>query len=435
MKSPGHRPDMRISRHQSSVTRESHSVRHFIGLHLGAATMTISGALVRVWGRGLQAVADVVARSCCRDLRLGLLRGRSTTDDNIPPSVNRQYSAELAELAAQVVTPLTHRLASDGSSLRALGLLDFGIWHSDPYGSAFTSCVDATLLAKLTGISVVDDFPTRDLIHGGRGGPCEAAGAWLLMSDRGILPGRMIRALVDIDHTLRLFLLPPRQDVQLPTQLVCYELGPGTSLLDGIRQQLTSKPRQFDARDNLAVQGRSWPELMSRWRALLGDLPRPWTPSGFDVEPLLEAIGQPSPREKTQLADVLCTAVHLLADQVSVCVKQHLPRALPAGQLVVAGPLSQHGFLLRQIKTQVPELEVISIQNHVAATDSWRAVAAALLGMLHVDQIPMNSPSLTGADGPRVLGRLTPGSPANWHHVLADMASTLPDKMTLRSAV
>ena len=90
------------------------------------------------------------------------------------------------------------------------------------------------MLAKLTGLTVVDDLPARDLAHGGRGGPCEAVGAWLLLSDRGIMPGRVIRALVDLNQTTRLFLLPPRQPVQLPPQLVCYELGPGLSLLDGI---------------------------------------------------------------------------------------------------------------------------------------------------------------------------------------------------------
>jgi anhydro-N-acetylmuramic acid kinase len=357
----------------------------------------------------------------------------SPLDATAAPAAGRSL---VAELAAQTLAPLTVRLTSDGSSLRALGLLDFGLWHGDPFAAAFAPCVNATLLAKLTGITVIDDFPARDLAHGGRGGPCEAAGAWLLLADRGILPGRRIRALVDIDQTLRLFLLPPRQDVQLPSQLVCYELGPGTALLNGILQQFTREPRKFDARDNLAVQGRCLPELMAAWHESLRELAAGhWTPNGVDIAAFLHAMGELPVRGGTHLADVLCTAIHWLADQITRCVNQHLPRSLPAGQLILAGPLGPHPFLLKQLRTQMPEREIVSIHDQVAATECWRAVAAALLGMLHVDQIPMNSPSLTGADSPRVLGRLTPGSPANWHRVLTDMAETLPEKMPLRSVI
>ncbi len=87
------------------------------------------------------------------------------------------------------------------------------------------------------------------------------------------------------------------------------------------------------------------------------------------------------------------------------------------------------------IRQQLPEVNVTAMDDLVVSTQQWRAPAAALLGMLHVDQIPMNSASLTGTDTPRILGRITPGAPGNWHRVLGDMADTLPDKVTLRSAI
>ena len=77
----------------------------------------------------------------------------------------------------------------------------------------------------------------------------------------------------------------------------------------------------------------------------------------------------------------------------------------------------------------------MAVNDQMATTESWRAPAAALLSMLHVDQVPMNTPALSGTDAPRVLGRITPGSPGNWHRVLGDMAETLPEKVTLRSAI
>jgi 1,6-anhydro-N-acetylmuramate kinase len=64
-----------------------------------------------------------------------------------------------------------------------------------------------------------------------------------------------------------------------------------------------------------------------------------------------------------------------------------------------------------------------------------RAAAVALLGLLHLDQTPGNLPSATGARNPRVLGRITPGSVVNWHHLVRDLAARRPNVVTLRSAV
>jgi hypothetical protein len=183
------------------------------------------------------------------------------------------------------------------------------------------------------------------------------------------------------------------------------------------------------------VQGRRVAELIRHWEGSQPDLPVNWTPSGADAVPLLRILRDWPPTARLATSDVLCSAIHLIAHRIADCVQQHLPRSLPVGQLVLSGPIRQHAFLIRQIQSLLPALDVVTIDDRVATTDSWRAVAAALLGMLHLDQIPANSPALTGAEAPRVLGRISPGAPANWHAVLADLSATLPEKMTLRSAV
>jgi 1,6-anhydro-N-acetylmuramate kinase len=418
---------------------ETSAVRHFVGLCHCPAESALFGALVRVWGRGLQASVDVMAGARCLHPRLASVPRETAaagSSSHVAASTGRTDATELAELAAQLVAPLVQRLAADSSSLRAAGLLDFGRWDIDRFSRAFLPGVDVTLLAKLTGLTVIDDFPARDLVYGGRGGPCEAVGAWLWLADRGIVPGRRIRVLVDIDRTLRLFLLPPRSGLQLPQQLTCYELGPAVALLDAVARRSTRGPRRFDARENLSVQGCCWPELLAGWR---NDLEAPsgaWTPDGADAAAWLSVIDRLlGNRHEKRLADLLCSSIHWVAEQIRECVRERLPPSLPAGQLILAGPLSRHAFLVKRIRTELPERDVVALDDQVAATGCWRAVAAAVLAMLHVDQVAMNSASLTGTDSPRVLGRLTPGSPANWHRVLADLAATLPDKVALRNAV
>ena len=64
-----------------------------------------------------------------------------------------------------------------------------------------------------------------------------------------------------------------------------------------------------------------------------------------------------------------------------------------------------------------------------------RATTAAICGLMHVDQMPITIPWISGSEMPRVLGRLTPGSPAHWRRVIMDMGDCRPPVMKLREAV
>ena len=63
------------------------------------------------------------------------------------------------------------------------------------------------------------------------------------------------------------------------------------------------------------------------------------------------------------------------------------------------------------------------------------SVTAAICGLMHIDQMPVTIPWISGSELPRVLGRLTPGSPAHWRRVIMDMGDCRPPVMKLREAV
>jgi hypothetical protein len=63
------------------------------------------------------------------------------------------------------------------------------------------------------------------------------------------------------------------------------------------------------------------------------------------------------------------------------------------------------------------------------------ATTTAILGFLHIDQMPASVPSLTTATDQRILGRITPGKPSNWRQLLREMADFHPPAMKLRDAV
>jgi len=449
----GSEPELSIAWTPRRPSRDRHAARHFIGVHQDSNKATLRGALVRVWGSADEAVPELLACTQLHDRRLLPEPGPQSSPATMPGAMPgervapaaRLSEGEAGELVADLVVPLVARLGNDTSSLRAIGVLDVGAWIDEgPRDRWFVPHCDTAVVARMTGLTVVDHFPARDLAHRGRGGPLEAMGLWMMLADQGIVPGRRIRAFLEFDETVRLFLLPPRYPVPSPLPLMQLELGPGFRLFDGVVRELTGVrgigAGFEDDRGTLAVQGRHVPELLAAWQALsaeegAGESAGEWRPGGAQPDRELAVFRDWSQGRSIRVDDVLCTLVQLVAERVVAALRTRLPRSLPVGQLIVGGRGQRHAFLLHQIQQRLPELEITVLDEFSIPADAWRATAAALLAQLHVDQVPANCPTLTGADTPRLLGRCTPGSPANWHRVLADMAAMLPEKIPLRHAV
>jgi anhydro-N-acetylmuramic acid kinase len=105
-----------------------------------------------------------------------------------------------------------------------------------------------------------------------------------------------------------------------------------------------------------------------------------------------------------------------------------LPICGPNGRrILVSGGGTRNGLLRHLLQQHLGGAE-----DSDAAGVPWRArkaAAAAILAALCVDGVPANLPQATGAAGSRLLGSITPGSPANWSRCLTWMAhqvSTAP---------
>lgn len=445
-------PELSVAWSQPMAGRDRYQVRHFIGVHWDAPHSALQAALVRIWGTGLAAIPEVLAHAHVSDKRLSL-PGALESDsariaDAAPPSIlspraARRFGpasisdAELAELTSDVVSPLIARVGADAATLRAIGLHQLGTWISHgEHDREYDAQCDTSLLSKLTGLTVVDQFPGRDLAYRGRGGPLEAAGIWMFLADRSLLPGRRIRAFLEVDQSARLFLLPPRQVNNLPSQLMALDLCPAYSWMNGALHITGAREMAFaDDRGALAVQGRHLPDLATAWREGLQQPASEWSPEGPSPEKLLEIFRRWSQGKTPRVDDLLCTMIQKLAERIVSALKNDLPRSQPVGQLILGGRGQRHALLIHQIQQQLPELEILALDDFSLPTESWQAAAAALLAQLHVDQIPATTSSLTGTESPRILGRVTPGVPSNWHRVLTDMALTLPDKIPLRNAI
>jgi len=100
-----------------------------------------------------------------------------------------------------------------------------------------------------------------------------------------------------------------------------------------------------------------------------------------------------------------------------------------------AGPAADQAQRSAQLNAAFPAMRQIELGSLGLGSGMLPAAVTALLGQLHLDQVPANVPALTGAHTARVLGRLTPGSLTHWHHLLAELAKARPSVVSLRSAV
>jgi len=187
----------------------------------------------------------------------------------------------------------------------------------------------------------------------------------------------------------------------------------------------------------LAVQGRQIPELIDHWLAdpYFKRLPPRWHPLGCRHDREMDETVQMAVDAGWSVRDLLCTACHFIAETIRWMVDDRLPKTPTIDQIVLTGGGQQNGMLLRGISARLDKFEIVRASRLGVADEVLDPAAAALLAALHLDQVPANHTALTGTETPRILGRLTPGSPQAWHRTLQHMAENRPAVMSLRRAI
>lgn len=352
------------------------SQRLLAGLHVSPGWRQAVGSLVVAAGRGkfLRLIHASDERELLDDSAVERLVGAQQEFQ-----LRGLFPADAGQLLAEQLAPLAGRLAAAAGRyvdrILAIALDEPGFWRRDFDGLAIRAPVcDCQRLAELGGISVLDDFPGRDLAAGGAGRPLDALPLWFLFADRAE------RAATG--DTLLLFAGEESRWVLLPA----------SDGLDEIVPEIRQGALDWEMRGPENVRK---PALSPAARELLAALFQPQTGDSL----LQRIVLVPEPSSQTGLVSLQNAVESLLA--------------------------------------QCPPRVQESIRTEVADADSHQLAArcAAILGLLYADQMPQNVPSLTGAGGLRLLGRLTPGKPFSFRHLVATMADGQTTPMRLRDAV
>jgi anhydro-N-acetylmuramic acid kinase len=403
------------------------------GVQVASHCSEVSAALVAAAGSGLDARFSVVGVHTTPVPReTAALFGPAAGGGACTAGAVAMLRAQLAEVQAALLGDLLTALGIAPDRVLAVGVHDPGVWQFDRAGpTGYLGLCDAARLAEATGLNVIDAFPARDLAQRGQGGPIAAVAQWLLLKD----PAKS-RVLLDLGRTVRMTYLPAMAVENAVSRILSFEVGPGTCLLDLLAQRLSGGQHQFDPGGRLAVQGRRIPELIAHWlRDPYFDRPLPrWHPRGVRPERFLADALQMAIDQRWSVRDLLCTATHFVAETIALALRKRLPEDAAIDAIILTGGGQQNGMLLREI-ARLTELPLVRIAELPFPGEALEPAAIAVLALLYLDQIPASHTAISGVEVPRLLGRLTPGSPQNWQRLLQAGAGSSAAIRPLRSAV
>ncbi|MGS7844160.1 anhydro-N-acetylmuramic acid kinase [Stenotrophomonas forensis] len=301
-----------------------------------------------------------------------------------------ELDARIAISFADAANQLLAEAGVDPAQVRAIGSHGQTVRHRPLADPAFTVQLgDGNRIAELTGITTVSDFRRRDVAAGGHGAPLMPAFhlGMLGTADED-------RAVLNLGGIANLTLIPREGAVR------GFDTGPANALMDAWCQRHTG--RTFDADGAYAASGAVDDSLLAGWRS------EPW----FDLPP-----PKSTGREQFHLAwaeahmgegeyaaaDVQATLLELTVATVADALLAQQPQTR---RLLVCGGGVRNRQLMKRLAARLPEVLVESSAMHGLDPEYVEAMGFAWLAQRTMDGLAGNLPSVTGANGPRILGAI-----------------------------
>ncbi|CAG0975563.1 Anhydro-N-acetylmuramic acid kinase [Methylophilaceae bacterium] len=293
----------------------------------------------------------------------------------------------LSNTYAQAVRHLLENCGIKNSGIKAIGCHGQTIRHRPEFG--FTIQIgNPSLLAELTGITVVADFRSRDIAAGGQGAPLVPAFHHAAFGHAGL-----DRILINIGGIANLTYLPAEGPV------IGFDSGPGNMLMDAwIERQLG---RHYDENGMWAASGEVIQPLLQELLAESFFALAPPKSTGRDLFNLSWLL--PRLRTEYKAEDVQRTLLELTAQTIAAAIRDYCPKA---DEIYLCGGGAHNLALLKRLQQLLQPVK-IGLSDELGISVNWvEAAAFAWLAQQTLKQCPGNLPDVTGAKGPRILGAI-----------------------------
>ncbi len=345
----------------------------------------------------------------------------------------RQVQTDLSEVLAVAASRVIALSGKAKSRLLTIGIQEPGIWIREFDGNrAFQAMIDPEYVAAKSGLTVIDAFPARDVAYGGNGDPVDLVALWLLFADRDPKIAVQPRIVLWMGKSCRLAYLPASDGLDDEFPQVQYR-----------EIEFSDSLARWLAGDGVEIEPSEW--FHENAPGLSASVPKGSQGDARDVDSAdsqspIDASADP-PVQFWELARVVRRQIEKWSDgagQAHQTVRQYSDVAYSekSPRIYLFAPRPTEDLLKQLVLLDSPDnrWEFADVRQQFDC-GSLAATVPAVLGLMSMDQMPSSLPGLTGTFAPRMLGRITPGAPANWRQVVINMADFQPPAMKLRDVI
>ncbi|HEV2562295.1 MAG TPA: anhydro-N-acetylmuramic acid kinase [Rhizomicrobium sp.] len=355
-----------------------------IGLMSGTSLDGIDAALVETDGEGVAVPGPALTLPYAPDLRAAL---RAALDEaqgvaaGAPvPHAIRDAERRSTEAHAEAVEALLKQAGLAARDVSLIGFHGQTILHR-PQARWTWQIGDGALLARLTGIDVVNDFRSADVKAGGEGAPLVPLYHAALVREAGRLPPV---AVVNIGGVANV--------TYIGGEILAFDTGPGNAPIDDWAHRHTGKP--VDEHGALARMGSVDDRILDAM--LAHDFFTRQPPKSLDrMDFNARAVEELSPE------DGAATLTAFTAASIARA-REHFPE--PATTWIVCGGGRHNPTLMSELRARV-NAPVLSAEDAGWRGDFIEAEAFAYLAARARKGLPLSLPTTTGVREPMSGGR------------------------------
>ena len=267
----------------------------------------------------------------------------------------------------------------------------------DDYVPSTLQIGEAAIIANECKTKVISNFRVMDMAVGGEGAPLVPYSETLLYSEKN-----QAVALQNIGGIGNVTVLPKKGDTK---KVIAFDTGPGNMMIDEAVRTFYGK--KYDTDGYYARQG----NLISSLAAELKEHPYfnleiPKT-TGREMfgehftKSILEKYHSCEPN------DLIHTFTWFTAYSIAYHYKKYLISEYGLKKCIIGGGGAYNSYLLELIKNEMPEVTVITQEEHGFSSEAKEALAFVILGNQTYHRRPSNVPSATGAKKSVILGQIT----------------------------
>lgn len=386
-------------------------VRHVVGMMSGTSVDGVDAALVEISGTDSEPKVKLLAFENkpyppqVREKIFSLFTPANATVDKVG-----YMNFLLGEIYAKSALSVIEKAGMKPEEIDVIGSHGQTIWHApipespDGIPVAYTVQIgEGSVIAERTGILTVSDFRVADMAAGGQGAPLVPFSEYLLYRRE-----KETILLQNIGGIGNMTVMPAGAK---PRDVFAFDTGPGNMIIDAVISAVTGGEKTYDAGGETAAKGRVCNTLLDILKEepyYRQPLPKTTGREHFGVQ-YTEKILSWWKENPIPVEDLLATVTDLTAYSIADAYERYVLPKYRASEIIVGGGGSYNATLLRFMKERfAPHGVAVRTQEDLGlSSDAKEAVAFALMADCCMRGKANTLPSVTGAEHPAVMGKIS----------------------------